>query len=83
MEERSLESRKAERRPTPALMKAVGEREDRLRIGKEAVAELTQCRWGNLHFRLEHQVVILEERWQTGGTARFRGIDEQLSVRIS
>lgn len=41
LEERSLESRKAEKRPTPTLMKAVGKRQDSLRSGKEAVAELT------------------------------------------
>ena len=33
LEERSLESRRAEGRPTPALMKAVGRRES-LRTGK-------------------------------------------------
>lgn len=45
LEERSLESRRAERRPTPALIKAVGGREDSQRIGKEAVAELVPECW--------------------------------------
>lgn len=45
LEERSLESRRAERRPTPALIKAVGGREDSLRIGKKAVPELAPEFW--------------------------------------
>lgn len=45
LEERSLESRRAERRPTPALIKAVGGREDSLRIGKKAVPELAPECW--------------------------------------
>lgn len=43
LEERSLESRRAEGRPAPALTKAVGRRES-LRTGKEAEPELVSER---------------------------------------
>lgn len=46
MEEKSLDSRKAERRPAPVFPKAVGEREDSLRSRKEAVTALPGCQWG-------------------------------------
>lgn len=86
-----LESRRTERRPTPALMKAVGGREDSLRNGKEADSQnwclnasgdwRRKNQEGHSRFWLEHQVVPLKGKWNTRKAASFRGIDEQLSFR--
>ena len=90
LEESSLESIRTERRPTPALTKAVGGRKDSLRNGKKAVTGLVP-EWQRGTKEKESRTPVFLA-WAPGGSSEgerepqekqqvSRETDEQLNLR--